>query len=47
MTIRISLPIFIPPPLGLAAPIEVNLNLGDLTLGDEMGPKRDYSSIFP
>ena len=31
MTITLSLPIFIPPPLGLAAPIEVNLNLGDLT----------------
>ena len=31
MTITLSLPIFIPPPLGLAAPLEVNLNLGDLT----------------
>ena len=31
MTITISLPIFIPPPLGVAAPLEVNLNLGDLT----------------
>lgn len=31
MTITLSLPIFIPPPLGVAAPLEVNLNLGDLT----------------
>ena len=31
LTITLSLPIFIPPPLGVAAPLEVNLNLGDLT----------------
>ena len=31
MTITLSLPIFIPPPLGVQAPLEVNLNLGDLT----------------
>ena len=31
MTISLHLPIFIPPPLGMSAPINVNLNLGDLT----------------
>ncbi|CAE7341694.1 unnamed protein product [Symbiodinium sp. CCMP2456] len=31
MTIALMLPIFIPPPLGVSAGLEVNLNLGDLT----------------
>eukprot|EP00439_Symbiodinium_sp_Y106_P072724 s2562_g13.t1 len=31
MTVTLSLPIFLPPPLGVSAGIEVNLNLGDLT----------------
>ena len=31
MTISLMLPIFIPPPLGVSAGLEVNLNLGDLT----------------
>ena len=31
MTIALKLPIFVPPPIGVSAGLEVNLNLGDLT----------------